>query len=111
MMPSEESLPRMGGLGITGVVQPRFVHDFGQPLIMTGADRELRVLPFRDLLDQGLVLAGSSDAPGATRRSFPRSSPRSRSGPRTGKCWAADQVLSVEEALAMYTAARPRCSG
>jgi predicted amidohydrolase YtcJ len=103
MMPSEESLARMQGLGIAGVVQPRFVHDFGQPLILTGTDRELRVLPFRDLLDQGLVLAGSSDAPVCDPAVLPAIQSAVTRMTAEGEVLDGDQALSVDEALAMYT--------
>ena len=103
MMPSEGSLARLEGLGIAGVVQPRFVHDFGQPLILTGADREFRVLPFRDLLDQGLVLAGSSDAPVCDPGVLPAIQSAVTRRTVDGEVLGPDQVLSVDEALAMYT--------
>jgi predicted amidohydrolase YtcJ len=103
MMPSEQSLERIGGLGVTAVVQPQFVHDFGQPLIMTGADRELRVLAFRDLIDQGVPLAGSSDAPVCDAAVLPAIQVAVTRRTADGDVLGRDQALSVDEALAMYT--------
>lgn len=104
MMPSEDSLSRIDGLGVAGVVQPRFVHDFGQPLILTGTDRELRVLPFRDLLDQGVLLAGSSDAPVCDAAVLPAIQAAVTRRTADGEVLGRDQALSVDETLAMYTA-------
>jgi predicted amidohydrolase YtcJ len=103
MMPAEESLTRMEGLGIAGVVQPRFVNDFGQPLILTGTNRELRVLPFRDLMDRGVVLAGSSDAPVCDAAVLPAIQSAVTRRTAQGEVLDRDQALSVDEALTMYT--------
>jgi predicted amidohydrolase YtcJ len=111
MMPSEDSLARMEGLGIAGVVQPRFVHDFGQPLILTGTDREFRVLPFRDLLDQGVVLAGSSDAPVCDPAVLPAIQSAVTRRTADGDVLGRDQSLTVDEVLAMYTTASAEVLG
>jgi predicted amidohydrolase YtcJ len=103
MMPSEESLPRIANLGVAAVVQPIFVRDFGLPLIMTGMNREFRALAFRDLIDQGVILAGSSDAPVCDPAVLPAIESAVARRTSSGEVLDADQALSVDEALAMYT--------
>jgi predicted amidohydrolase YtcJ len=103
MMPSEQSLGRMGRLGFTGVVQPRFVHDFGQPLILTGANRELRVLAFRDLMNEGVTLAGGSDAPVCDPAVLPAIESAVTRRTADGEVLDGDQALTVDEVLTMYT--------
>jgi predicted amidohydrolase YtcJ len=103
MMPSEASLPRIAGLGITAVVQPRFVHDFGFPLLLTGTNHSFRVLAFRDLIDQGVPLAGSSDAPVCDPAVLPAIESAVTRRTEHGEVLDRDQALSVDEALALYT--------
>lgn len=104
MMPDERSLDRIAPLGISAVVQPRFVHEFGFPMLLTGSNREFRVLAFRDLLDQGVLLAGSSDAPVANPAVLPAIESAVTRATAQGDVLDADQALTVEEGLALYTA-------
>jgi predicted amidohydrolase YtcJ len=103
MMPSETSLPRMAQLGVAAVVQPRFVHDFGFPLLVTGMNREFRVLAFRDLMNEGVILAGSSDTPVCDPAVLPAIEAAVTRRTRHGDVLDADQALTVEESLALYT--------
>jgi predicted amidohydrolase YtcJ len=103
MMPSEASLSRMAGLGVAAVVQPRFVHAFGRPLLLTGTNHAFRVLAFRDLMDQGVLLAGSSDAPVCDPAVLPAIESAVTRQTEHGEVLDRDQALSVDEALAMYT--------
>jgi predicted amidohydrolase YtcJ len=111
MFPSEASLSRMPGLGIAAVVQPRFVHAFGFPLLLGGMNRTFRVLAFRDLLDQGVLLAGSSDAPVCDPAVLPGIESAVTRRTEHGEVLDRDQALSVDEALAMYTANAARVLG
>ncbi|HET7690050.1 MAG TPA: amidohydrolase [Nocardioidaceae bacterium] len=103
MMPAEGSLSRIADLGVAGVVQPIFVHDYGFPLLLTGMNREFRTLAFRDLIDQGVLLAGSSDAPVSDPAVLPAVEAAVTRRTAHGEVLDADQALTVEEALALYT--------
>lgn len=103
MMPSEGSLERIAGLGVAAVVQPIFVRDHGFPLLVTGMNREFRTLAFRDLIDHGVLLAGSSDAPVSDPAVLPAIEAAVTRRTAQGEVLDADQALTVEEALALYT--------
>lgn len=53
---------QMARLGVVGVVQPGFVHHMGAAVDGFELD-EVTWMPFADLADAGVVLAGSSDSP------------------------------------------------
>ena len=58
------TVDRYGELGVSAVVQPISIESERQWLASRlGADRIERVYPYRRLLDAGVVVAGSSDAP------------------------------------------------
>lgn len=103
MMPTEASFARLADLGIAAVVQPRFVHDFGFPILLTGMNKELRVLAFRDLVNHGVLLAGSSDAPVCDPAVLAAIESAVTRRTEHGEVLDRDQVLTVEEALSMYT--------
>lgn len=103
MLPSEDSLPRLADLGIAAVVQPRFVHDYGFPLLLTGMDRQFRILAFRDLIDSGALVAGSSDAPISPPDVLPAIEAAVTRRTEHGETLHQDQAITVEEALALYT--------
>lgn len=111
MMPAETSFSRMGKLGIAAVVQPRFVHDFGFAMLLTGMNREFRVLAFRDLKNHGVLLAGSSDAPVCDPSVLAAIESAVTRRTEHGELLDRDQSLSVDEALAMYTVNAARVLG
>jgi predicted amidohydrolase YtcJ len=103
MLVGDGAVRRFAELGVAAVVQPRFAHDFGDQLLATGIDRALRVLPLRELVDAGVVVAGSSDAPvtepdvlAAMQAAVIR---RAASGERL----APEQGITALDALALYT--------
>lgn len=56
--------PRLKKLGIVSVVQPAFMHYFGDAFIKNlGVDRLTYLFPLKSMLANGLALAGSSDRP------------------------------------------------
>lgn len=111
MLAQERALPRIAELGVTAVVQPRFVHDIGFEMILTGSNREFRVLAFRDLMDHGALVVGSSDAPVAEPAVLPAIESMVTRATATGHVLDPDQALTVEEGLALYTANAARALG
>jgi predicted amidohydrolase YtcJ len=95
----ETAAARFAELGVAAVVQPPFIRTdapwVGERL---GDDRLRRTYAFRDLLDAGVVLAGSSDAPvESTDVLAGIATAVDRAG------FQEHQALTVEEAIAMYT--------
>jgi predicted amidohydrolase YtcJ len=93
------TVERMATLGITAVVQPISIESERPWLAKRlGPERVERVYPYRSLLDAGVVVAGSSDAPiESTGVLAAMRAATDRFGV------AAAQAVTVEEALAMYT--------
>lgn len=96
-------LRRAVDAGIHVVVQPRQLHHTGDWLRASGLPPRLAYQGFRQMLEAGAVLAGSSDAPvlsfdvlaaieTAVRRELP-----------SGAVLAPDQRITVRDALRLYT--------
>lgn len=96
-------LPRVVDADIHVVVQPRQLYDTGDWIRQTGLPRRLVYQGFAQMLESGIVLAGSSDAPvvdfsvlaaieTAVRRRLP-----------SGATLAPEQRISVAQGLRMYT--------
>lgn len=111
MMAEESSMARLAHLGVAAVVQPLFVHDFGFPILLSGMHREFRILGFRDLLDAGVTVAGSSDAPVSDPAVLPAVESAVTRRTRHGDTLDRDQALSVDEALRLYTTNAARVLG
>jgi len=59
-----EFLPRMRNLGIIAVVQPAFIHYFGDSFIKDlGEPRLPFIFPLKSMLSTGVAVSGSSDRP------------------------------------------------
>lgn len=54
---------RIADAGAIAVVQPLFVHDFGDSEASAPPPKPIEVMPLRRMLDAGVTLAGSSDYP------------------------------------------------
>jgi hypothetical protein len=93
------TVARLGALGITAVVQPISIESERRWLAKRlGPERVERVYPYRSLLDAGVRVAGSSDAP--IESTAVLAAMRAATD-RLGV--AAGQAVTPEEALAMYT--------
>ncbi|MCW1100188.1 amidohydrolase [Streptomyces sp. RS2] len=99
-----DQLARLAELDVTAVIQPTFLHEFGDDYAqIMGPERAEWMYRGRSLLAQGVRVAGSSDRPvscgaplGAIQFMVER---RSRSGALIG----AAEGITVDEALAAYT--------
>ena len=99
-----DQLERMAAAGVTAVVQPTFLHAFGDDYArIMGEQRADWLYRGRGFLDSGVPLAGSSDRPvadGAPLRAITfMVDRRSSSGATIG----AGEAVTVEEALRAYT--------
>nr|WP_211239800.1 amidohydrolase [Jiangella gansuensis] len=99
-----EQLPRLAAAGLTAVVQPTFLHAFGDDYsTIMGEKRSGWMYRGRSFLDHGVTLAGSSDRPvadGAPLRAIQFMVERASSG---GAPVGADEAVTVAEAVAAYT--------
>lgn len=99
-----DQLPRLATLNVTAVLQPTFLHAYGDDYSrIMGAARADWMYRGRSFLDHGIRIAGSSDRPvasGAPLRAVQFMVDRlSRSGASVGPA----ESVTVEEALAAYT--------
>ena len=101
-----DQLERLARSGAIAVVQPEFLHKFGEDYsAIVGPERSSWLYRGRSLLDHGVVLAGSSDRPVTggsplTSVSF-MVTRRSAAGQHVG----AAEAMSVHESLYAYTTA------
>lgn len=107
-----DQLTRMAAAGVTAVVQPRFLVEFGDDYArIMGRPRADWLYRGRGFLAAGVPLAGSSDRPvadGAPLRAITfLVTRRSSSGATIG----ADEAVTVEQALHAYTTGAARACG
>ncbi|MBG0857030.1 amidohydrolase [Streptomyces spinoverrucosus] len=99
-----EQLPRLAALGVTVVVQPSFLHYYGDDYAtVMGEDRAGWLYRGRGFLDHGVRLAGSSDRPvadGAPLRAVQFMVERAS---ESGRAIGPDESITVDEALRAYT--------
>ncbi|RIQ23298.1 amidohydrolase [Jiangella rhizosphaerae] len=99
-----EQLPQLAQAGLTAVVQPTFLHAFGDDYsAIMGPKRSGWMYRGRSFLDHGIPLAGSSDRPvadGAPLRAVQFMVERTSAG---GAPVGPDEAVTVDEALAAYT--------
>jgi predicted amidohydrolase YtcJ len=104
-LPSAEHLVRMLELGIQCVSQPIFLEELGGNFIQYLTTEYLdRVYPYRSVLDAGVTLAFSSDAPVVKEISpLHGISSAVRRTTANGQVIAPSETISIEEAIQAYT--------
>jgi hypothetical protein len=110
---SRKQMKRMVATGAIAVTQPIFLDELGENFMayVPNALAE-QVYPIRDMLDAGLTVAFSSDAP-VVRNDAPLKGVEAAVLRRTaaGNCILPGQGISAQEALFAYTAAAAEASG
>jgi hypothetical protein len=106
-----ESLERAVGHGVHVVVQPYQLYETGDLLRETGLPRRIGYQAHREMLDAGLVLAGSSDAPVFTFDVLAAMEVAARRHTAGGATLFPEQAVSVAELLRMYTRGAARTLG
>lgn len=94
---------RLADVGAIGVVQPMYISQMGDEWEAMPTPPRLHSVPLRDLLDAGVTLAGSSDAPIAPYsplRGMQAAITRRTSG---GLTHQGQQAISALEALRLWT--------
>jgi predicted amidohydrolase YtcJ len=97
------SLERAVDQNVHVVVQPYQLHDTGDLLRETGLPPRLRYQAHREMLDAGLTLAGSSDAPVFTFDVLAAIEVAARRRTAAGATLHPDQAIGVADLLRMYT--------
>lgn len=97
------ALRRAADLGVHVVVQPLQLHDTGPLLRQTGIPPGLAYQAHRQMLDAGLTLAGSSDAPVFAFDVIAAIDTAVRRRTADGSTLGRDQAVTAAEVLRMYT--------
>ena len=99
-----DQLDRIAALGLVPVVQPTFLHAYGDDYSeIMGEERAPWLYRGRSFVDRGITVAGSSDRPvadGAPLRAIEFMVRRRSSG---GRAVGPDEAITVEEAIRAYT--------
>lgn len=105
---TDARIKRLADLSIIPVPQPAFILTTALGYrSRLGAERTGTLMPFKKLLDAGLIIPGNSDAIGITKdqhNPFPAIQASVTRLTKTGEVVEADQAMSVEQAFKMYTA-------
>lgn len=110
---SASQLRRMARIGVMAVTQPIFIDELGANFLScVPSDLEQRVYPIRDMIDAGLTVAFSSDAP-VVQNDAPLAGVQAAVLRRTaeGECILPYQGVTAEEALYAYTAGSAAAAG
>lgn len=99
-------IDRIAKMGVLVVTQPIFITEYGDGFIRhLGMERIQLTYPFRSLLEAGITTVFSSDCPVSSF--VPLKSVQAAVTERTGsgRSYALEEAISVEEALPLYTVA------
>jgi predicted amidohydrolase YtcJ len=102
---------RIASVGAVGVVQPGFIHAYGDDAVLRSLSRSPGTLPLRSLSEAGVELAGSSDYPVAPASVLLAVQAAATRRTRSGASLGADEAISVEEALRAYTVGSAKALG
>lgn len=95
---------RMARMGVIPVSQPPFIAEFGDGFLQhLGRDRSQLTYPLKSLLNAGIPVAGSSDSPVSSYQPLIGIQAAVTQRTSGGDIFAPAEVLTVEEALSIYT--------
>jgi predicted amidohydrolase YtcJ len=101
---------RLGGIGAIGVVQPAYIPLLGDEWEAMPVPPRLHSIPLRDLLDAGVTLAGSSDAPIAPYAPLLGMAAAVTRRTASGVVHQEEQRVTPLEALRMWTTGAARAA-
>lgn len=99
----QDTAQRAASEGFAAVVQPAQLIETGDWILQTGLPRGLAYHGYRQMLDAGMTLAGSSDAPVVSFDVLDAMRAAVQRCVRSGATFAAEQRISIAEAVRMYT--------
>lgn len=111
-MPSQAALRRLKQTLTIVVPQHAFLREMGDGFVSTlGVERAERLYPGRSLLDHGLTVAGSSDAPASSMSPFVGIAAAMSRSTRSGRVLNAGERITAREAIEMYTTGAAAAAG
>ena len=103
-LPTPDTLERMAKHRIPALVSTPFIRSLGESYVLSlGEARTERMMPFRTYLNAGVPLAGSSDTPVADHNPWVGMATALTRETVKGRVLGPSEVLTPEEALALYT--------
>ncbi len=103
-LPTPDTLERMAKHRIPALISTPFIRSLGESYVLSlGQERAERMMPFRTYLDAGVPLAGSSDTPVADHNPWVGMATALTRETVKGRALGPGEVLTPEEALALYT--------
>jgi predicted amidohydrolase YtcJ len=102
---------RIADAGAVAVSQPYWIYDIGDQLAAVSLPRSIRALGLRELLEAGVVLAGSSDYPVASCDVLAAVRAAVTRRTQSGALFEPEQAIGVEQALGAYTVGGARALG
>jgi hypothetical protein len=103
-LPTPDTLERMARHRIPAVISTPFIRSLGESYVLSlGEARAERMMPYRTYLDAGVPLAGSSDSPVADYNPWVGMATALTRRTVKGRVLGASEVLTPDEALALYT--------
>jgi predicted amidohydrolase YtcJ len=109
--PAPDAIGRAAEAGIATAVQPMIVEWVGDRMLALGMIGRWPFTPIRSMLDAGLTVAGSSDAPVVDFDPLRGIRAAVRRLAASGKPLEDGQQVTIEEALEMYTVHAARSGG
>jgi predicted amidohydrolase YtcJ len=106
VLPTISQIKRARALGVVAVVQPSFIHRSGDRFEARAKEMggDVRALPFKTMLGEGMIVAASSDSPGCPvdpmMGLYAMVTRRTQSG---GPPAGADEAVTPLEGLRMYS--------
>jgi predicted amidohydrolase YtcJ len=111
-MPTRSAMRQLAHSRVVVVPQYAFLHELGDGFVAAlGRDRAAGLYPARSLLEEGLTVAGSSDAPAASLSPFAGMAAAMIRTTLRGERLAMSERVSAEEAIAMYTTGAAKALG
>lgn len=99
-------IERIARMHVLAVSQPIFITEYGDGFIRhLGMSRIQLTYPFRSLLDAGITLVFSSDCPVSAFEPLKSIKAAVTEKTGSGRSYALEEAISVEEALPLYTVA------
>ena len=102
-LPRQQGVERMAELNVTAVVQPSYLHDFGDEYLESLDEHAHELQPYRTWLDAGVRLVLSSDSDVASYRPLTTISNALTRRTIDGVVLGAHHRLTLEEALFAHT--------
>ncbi|HMM43508.1 MAG TPA: amidohydrolase [Thermomicrobiales bacterium] len=99
-------IERIARMQVLIVTQPIFITEYGDGFIRhLGLERAQLTYPFRSLLDAGITVVFSSDCPVSSFEPLKSIEASVTEKTGSGRSYALEEAISVEEALPLYTVA------